>query len=53
MIRGQKLSDEVVERAAQIAAGECRPISDHRASEEYRCRMVEVLTKRAIQQALS
>jgi CO/xanthine dehydrogenase FAD-binding subunit len=52
MIRGQKLSYEVVERAAQIAAGECRPISDHRASEEYRCRMVEVLTKRAIQQAL-
>jgi CO/xanthine dehydrogenase FAD-binding subunit len=53
VIRGQKLSDEVIERAAQIAAGECHPISDHRASEEYRCHMVEVLTKRAIQQAMS
>jgi CO/xanthine dehydrogenase FAD-binding subunit len=53
MIRGQKLSDEVIEGAARVAAEECRPISDHRASAEYRCDMVEVLTKRAIQQAIS
>jgi CO/xanthine dehydrogenase FAD-binding subunit len=53
IIRGQKLSDEVIERAAQIGAGECHPIDDHRASARYRCDMVEVLTKRAIQQALS
>jgi CO/xanthine dehydrogenase FAD-binding subunit len=53
MIKGQKLSDEVVERAAAIAAEECHPISDHRASAEYRCDMVKVLTKSAIQQAIS
>jgi CO/xanthine dehydrogenase FAD-binding subunit len=53
VVRGQRLSDEVIERAAQIASGECHPISDHRASAEYRCTMVEVLTKRAIQQAIS
>jgi CO/xanthine dehydrogenase FAD-binding subunit len=53
MIRGQKLSDEVIERAGQIASEECRPISDHRASAEYRCNMVEVLTKQAIKQAIS
>lgn len=53
ILRGQKLSDEVIERAAQIASGECYPISDRRASEEYRCHMVEVLTKRTIQQAIS
>jgi CO/xanthine dehydrogenase FAD-binding subunit len=53
MIRGQKLSDEVIEKAARIAAAECHPISDHRASAQYRCDMVEVLTKRAIQQAIS
>jgi CO/xanthine dehydrogenase FAD-binding subunit len=53
MIRGQKLSDEVIEGAARIAAEECRPISDHRASAEYRTEMVKVLTKRAIQQAIS
>jgi carbon-monoxide dehydrogenase medium subunit len=52
IIRGQKLSDEVIERAAQIAAEECHPISDHRASAEYRCDMVEVLTRQAIQQAV-
>jgi carbon-monoxide dehydrogenase medium subunit len=53
ILRGQKLSSEVIERAAQIASGECYPITDRRASEEYRCHMVEVLTKRAIQQAIS
>jgi CO/xanthine dehydrogenase FAD-binding subunit len=53
IVRGQKLSDDVIERAAQIAAEECCPISDHRASAEYRCDMVEVLTKRAIRQAIS
>jgi carbon-monoxide dehydrogenase medium subunit len=53
IVRGQKLSDDVIERAAQIAAEECHPISDHRASAQYRCDMVEVLTKRAIQQAIS
>lgn len=53
VIRGQKLSAETIGRAAQIAAGECHPISDRRASAQYRCDMVEVLTKRAIQQAIS
>lgn len=53
VLRGQKLNDEVIARAAQIASGECHPISDHRASQEYRCQMVEVLTRRAIEQAMS
>jgi CO/xanthine dehydrogenase FAD-binding subunit len=52
IVKGQKLTGEVVDRAAQIAAEECRPIDDHRASARYRCDMVEVLTKRAIQQAI-
>ncbi len=53
VIKGQRLSDEVIERAAQIAAEECCPISDHRASAEYRTEMVKVLTRRAINQAVS
>lgn len=52
IIKGQRMKAEVVERAAQIAAEECHPISDHRASAEYRIEMVRVLTKRAINQAL-
>jgi CO/xanthine dehydrogenase FAD-binding subunit len=53
IVRGKRLSDEVIERVAQIAAEECRPISDHRASAEYRREMVKVLTRRAINQAIS
>ena len=52
-IRGQKWNGKVIEQAARIAAEESRPISDHRASAEYRNEMVEVLTKRAINQAIS
>jgi len=36
-----------------LASEESKPISDHRASAEYRKMMVEVLVKRAIHQALS
>jgi carbon-monoxide dehydrogenase medium subunit len=53
VIKGQRLSDELIERAAQIAAEGCCPISDHRASAEYRTDMVKVLTMRAINQAVS
>ncbi|MBU2500543.1 FAD binding domain-containing protein [bacterium] len=38
--------------AAEIAAGECDPISDHRASAEYRRDMVRVLTGRLIAECL-
>ena len=53
IVRGQKFSEELIERTAWRAAEECRPISDHRASAEYRREMVRVLTKRAINQAIS
>jgi carbon-monoxide dehydrogenase medium subunit len=52
-IRGQRLSGKLIERAAEIAAAESSPIDDHRASAEYRREMVKVLTKRAINQAVS
>ena len=47
-LRGQKLSDEIIEKASQIASEESRPIDDQRASAEYRRDMVKVLTRRAI-----
>ncbi len=53
IISGQRLSDEVIDSAARTAARECRPISDHRASAEYRTEMVRVLVRRAIKQAIS
>jgi aerobic carbon-monoxide dehydrogenase medium subunit len=50
VLRGQKVGQELIERAAEIAAGEARPIDDHRASAEYRRDMVKVLTRRALGQ---
>lgn len=52
-LKGEPLSDKVIAEAAKLAAQECEPIDDHRASAMYRRMMVEVLVKRAIGQALS
>lgn len=49
---GKELTDEVIEEAAQITMDSCSPISDIRASKEYRSAMVKVFTKRAIKKAL-
>lgn len=49
---GQKLTDEVIENVAEIAMNSCSPISDIRASKEYRTAMVRVFTKRAIKKAI-
>jgi carbon-monoxide dehydrogenase medium subunit len=48
IIRGQRVSLDLIESAAQAAAAESAPIDDHRASAEYRRDMVKVLTRRAI-----
>ena len=53
IVRGQRFSDELIEKAAEIAASESRPIDDHRASAEYRREMVKVLVRRAINRAIS
>jgi carbon-monoxide dehydrogenase medium subunit len=52
-LRGETASEKVILAAAKAAADESKPISDHRASAEYRRMMVEVLVARAIRQALS
>ncbi len=52
ILRGQKITPAIIKEAARIAGTECRPIDDHRASAEYRCDMVCVLTRRALTQVL-
>ena len=37
---------------ASLAASECAPISDVRASRDYRFRMVEVVTRKALEEVL-
>jgi carbon-monoxide dehydrogenase medium subunit len=52
-MRGEKITDIVIQKAAQVASEESRPISDVRSSAKYRTEMVNVLMKQAIRQALA
>ncbi len=49
---GNEITDELLEKAGQAASGDCSPISDVRASAEYRTDMIRVYTKRAVKKAI-
>jgi carbon-monoxide dehydrogenase medium subunit len=51
-LRGKPPSEEVFMEAAQIAKQEAEPITDIRGTGEYRAQLVEVLTRRALEEAL-
>ena len=51
LLRGQALTPDLITKAADLAESESRPISNVRASAEYRREMVRVLTRRALEQA--
>jgi carbon-monoxide dehydrogenase medium subunit len=51
LVKGRELTPEVLVQAGDQASEESRPISDMRASAEYRKRMTAVLTRRAVEQA--
>ncbi len=48
LLEGKTPDDALIEIAARVAAEECRPITDVRASADYRREMVTVLTRWAI-----
>jgi len=52
ILRKRKITDDLLERVGQTAAGESSPIDDVRSSADYRRKMVKVLVIRAIRQAV-
>lgn len=50
---GNEITDELLEKAGVAASKECKPISDVRASAEYRTDMIRVYTKRAVKKAVA
>lgn len=51
-LAGQPVSDEAIQRAADIARDAARPISDMRGTAEYRKHLTSVLTRRVVQGAV-
>jgi len=53
VLRGKKITDNLLKEAGEIASTEAEPISDIYASEEYRRELVKVLVKRVGKEALA
>jgi carbon-monoxide dehydrogenase medium subunit len=51
VLKGKKLSHELLDEAAQAASSDAEPVSDIHASEDYRRHLIRVLTKRMVSQA--
>jgi CO/xanthine dehydrogenase FAD-binding subunit len=51
ILKGKKITEELLQTAGIEASKECKPITDMRASKEYRTLMVAVLTGRAIDES--
>jgi CO/xanthine dehydrogenase FAD-binding subunit len=52
-LEGQPVTPEAIERAAELAVGVAKPISDQRGSADYRLHLVRVLTGRTLRTALA
>ena len=52
LLVGKAPGEELFRQAAEAAAEECSPISDQRASREYRLEMVRVWVRHALEEAL-
>jgi carbon-monoxide dehydrogenase medium subunit len=50
-LEGQEVTPELLDKAAQLAVGSAKPISDQRGSAEYRLHLTRVLTRRTLQTA--
>jgi len=53
LLKGKKVDDNIIYDAGKQASEEASPITDVRATKEYRKLMVEIITRRAIQEAVN
>ena len=53
LLQGERISDELLQRAGVAAQSNLQPMSDHRASAAYRSAMAKTLTERALQRAVA
>jgi carbon-monoxide dehydrogenase medium subunit len=51
LLRGQSPSEELFERAGEIASEDCSPSADGRGPVDYKRHLAAVLTKRALRRA--
>jgi CO/xanthine dehydrogenase FAD-binding subunit len=52
-LRGSKATEDVIEKAAAVAAATCSPLDDTEGSKWYRREMVRVFVRRAAERALA
>src|SRR5262245_14937164 len=52
VLRGKSIDDATLRKMGEVAATECDPMDDNRGSAEYKREMVNVLVRRAAQEAL-
>jgi carbon-monoxide dehydrogenase medium subunit len=52
VLRGKKITDEILETAGQAAAAECDPNPDLRGSIDYKRDLTRILLKRAVRKAM-
>ncbi len=53
LLKGQKITHDLVRHAAKAVGQDINPMSDHRATAAYRLAMARVFSERALNQALS
>jgi carbon-monoxide dehydrogenase medium subunit len=53
LLEGQPLSDELIEQAVRLVPREIAPITDFRATKEYRTHMIGVMLERGLRAAVS
>jgi len=53
LLKGKKISDELLQQAGVATQSDLQPMSDHRASAAYRSAMAKTLTERALKRAVA